>query len=297
MTRHVRALILLAGALVLAADVAALGYAFTRGGGSHIPRLPGRVAVRQGCGLIHMWPDGSDQRNMCLNDVFDEISLSLDGRKLAWDTKAVNAILVAGADGSNPVNAPLPLGANVDPTLDPDGDKIAFLHSPRNDGRYDVWVTELQLANAEQLTNTRNVSDVAWSPKGDWLAYVQNWSDSTLEGQISLIRPNGNGSHTIVDGDSPDWSPDGKHLIYFHHGGVWSARPDGADAHLLVPNAHSPAWSRNGKQIAFMRAERCRRAVCREHVFVAFANGTGAKEVGPVFREERRVLWLPDPFE
>ena len=40
-------------------------------------------------------------------------------------------------------------------------------------------------------------------------AYVQNWSDETLEGQLSLVRPNGDDPHIVVrSGDAPDWSPD-----------------------------------------------------------------------------------------
>ena len=95
------------------------------------------------------------------------------------------------------------LGANFVPSLSPDGEKMAFLHSARDDGRYDIWVGAVDAHNAEQITNTRNVSDVVWSPEGDWLAYVQNWSDETLEGQISLVRPNGDDAKTLVDGDAP----------------------------------------------------------------------------------------------
>ncbi len=66
---------------------------------------------------------------------------------------------------------------------------MAFLHSPRDDGRYDLWVGSTSSDNAEQLTNTRDVSSVAWSPTGDWIAYVKDWSEVTLEGEIILIRP------------------------------------------------------------------------------------------------------------
>ena len=177
-----------------------------------------------------MFFDGSDQKVMCLQDVFDTVSVSRNGDKLAWDTKSGNAIMVSGVDGTSPVNAPVPLGSNAAPSLSPDGTKIAFLHSPENDGKYDIWVRSTTASDAEQETNTRNVSDVVWSPTGDWLAYVQNWSDQTLEGQISLIRPNGDDAHTLVPGDAPDWSPDGKKLVYVHNGSIWTVNADGTDA-------------------------------------------------------------------
>ncbi len=297
MSRRTRILVIVAGLVVLAAVVAALGFAFTRGDETHNPRYPGRIAVRAGCGLRHMFFDASDQKTMCLQDVFDTVSVSRNGDKLAWDTKSGSAILVSGVDGTNPVNASVPPGSNAAPSLSPDGKKIAFLHSPQNDGKYDIWVGSTTASDAEQDTNTRNVSDVVWSPTGDWLAYVQNWSDQTLEGQVSLIRPNGNDSHTLVPGDAPDWSPDGKKLVYVHNGSIWTVNADGTGPHQLIPNGHAPAWSRDGQMIAFMRAEKCSRNICPERSYIAFANGTDPHPVGPPYPSERQVLWLPDPFE
>jgi Tol biopolymer transport system component len=191
----------------------------------------------------------------------------------------------------------VPQGANFGPSLSPDGKRVAFLHSARDDGRYDIWVGDVDANNAEQVTNTPNVSDVVWSPKGDWLAYVQNWSDETLEGQISLVRPDGDGDKTLVGGDTPEWAPDGKQIVYVHNGSIWTVGSDGKDAKRIIPNGYSPAWSRDGEQIAFMRAERCDEPPCREHVFLAFTNGTDVRQIGPAFAEERAVLWLRDPFE
>ena len=297
MSRRTRILAIVAGCVVLAAVAAAIGYAVTRDDGPHNPRYPGRLAVRSGCGLRHTFFDGTDPRKLCLPDVYDTVSVSRNGDKIAWDTKSGTAITVANADGSNPFAAQVPLGSNSGPTLSPDATKVAFLHSPQDDGKYDIWVTSVAASDAEQETATRNVSDVAWSPIGDWLAYVQNWSEDTLEGQISLIRPNGDDAHTLVPGDSPDWSPDGKQLVYVHNGAIWTVNADGSGAKRLIPNGHSPAWSRDGGMIAFMRPEKCARNICPERTYVAFANGADPHPVGPPYPSERQVVWLPDPFE
>jgi Tol biopolymer transport system component len=297
MNGRARLLAIVAGLVVLAAVVAALGFALTRDDGPKKLRYPGRIAVRSGCGLRHMFFDGTDRRTMCLQNVFDTVSVSRNGDQLAWDTKTGDAIIVSGADGTSPVNAPAPLGTNAAPSLSPDGTKVAFLHSPRDDGKYDIWVTSTTASNAEQETNTRNVSAVAWSPTGDWLAYVQDWSDERLEGQISLVRPNGDDAHTLVPGDAPDWSPDGKKLVYTHNGSIWTVDANGTGAHQLIPNGHSPAWSRDGDLIAFMRAEKCARNICPERTYLAFSDGTNPHPVGPTYPSERQVVWLPDPFE
>jgi Tol biopolymer transport system component len=295
MMKRRRTLILVAVlvALVVVGAAVAVGMAL---GDDDDPKLPGRIAVRDDCGLVHFWADGTDQRTLCLTDAWDAVSLSWNGQKLAWDTRA-SELRAADADGENELNLALPQGANFGPTLSPDGKRFAFLHSARDDGRYDIWVGDVDANNAEQITTTRNVTDVVWSPKGDWLAYVHDWSDETLEGRISLVRPDGEDAKTLVAGDTPEWSPDGKQLVYVHNRSIWTVDSDGENAKRIIPNGHSPAWSRDGEQIAFMRAERCGRAVCPERVFLAFTDGQDVRQVGPEFPEERAVLWLPDPNE
>jgi Tol biopolymer transport system component len=292
--------VLFFGGLVALAAIAAaatVGIAVAGGDEESKPRYPGRIAVRDGCGLMHFFQDGSDRKELCLPEVWDAVSLSWNGDKLAWDTRNQGLRLGDTYAPSEPFDILTPLGANYAPSLSPDAERAAFLHSVRDDGRYDIWVGDVDADNAEQVTTGRNVSDVSWSPKGDWLAYVHDWSDETLEGQISLVHPDGTDAHALVKGDAPEWAPDGKHLVYVHNGSIWMIGSDGKDATMIVPNGHSPAWSRDGEQIAFMRAERCGRAVCPEHVFVSFTNGTDVRKIGPVFAEERLVLWLPDAFE
>ena len=240
-----RNILLVAGLVALAVVAVAVVVGIALGWGEdEKPRFPGRVAVQRGCGLVHFYPDGSDRRDLCLPGVWDAVSLSWDGETLAWDTRR-QGITIADDDGQNEFLFSAPQGANYAPSLSPDGEKVAFLHSPRDDGRYDIWVGDVGENNAEQVTTTRNVSDVSWSPEGDWLAYVQNWSDETLEGQISLVRPDGDEAHTLVEGDAPEWSPDGKQLVYVHDGGIWTIGSDGKDAKRIIRNGHAPTWSRD----------------------------------------------------
>jgi Tol biopolymer transport system component len=293
-------LILFGGLIALAAVAAVVVVGIAVGGGSDEskPQWPGRIAVRDGCGLTHFFQDGSDQAELCLPDVWDAVSISWNGDQLAWDTRNQGIRVGSADDPSEPIILSTPPGANYAPSLSPDAKRAAFLYTAQKDGGYDIWVGDVGgNPNAEQVTNTGDVSDVSWSPKGDWLAYVQDWSEETLEGQISLVRPDGTDQHTLVKGDAPEWAPDGKHLVYVHEGNIWTIGSDGEDATMIVENGHSPAWSRDGEQIAFMRAARCGKAICPEHVFLSFANGTEVRQIGPEFADERAVLWLPDPLE
>jgi Tol biopolymer transport system component len=174
---------------------------------------------------------------------------------------------------------------------------MAFLHSPRDDGRYDVWVGSTSIDNAEQLTTTRDVSTVAWSPRGDRIAFVRGWSGASLDGDITLIRPDGSGEHRLTRGDAPTWSPSGSMLAFAHAGSVWTIRADGSNAHVLVTDGESPAWSRDGKLIAFMRAVPCGKPVCEERLFVIGATGGQAQGIGSTYTGPRSPVWLRDPFE
>jgi Tol biopolymer transport system component len=296
--------LIIAGAAVvvlIAAAAAAVAVALARDDGDRGPRRAGRIAVRNGCGLTHMWPDGTDPRPLCLTGIWDTVSLSFDGKTLAWDRIGEDAfeITLAAPDATGQRSVPLPKGANVAPTLSPDGDKIAFLHSPRDDGRYDVWTTSTTAPwdQSQQVTALHSVSSVSWSPKGDRLVYVANWSDETLEGDIFVARPNGDGATFLWQGDAPSWAPDGKRLVFVHGGDLWTSGIDGKDRRRLRRHGDTPAWSRDGALIAFMREERCGRPVCKDRVYVMFADGGQPHAVGPRFLGARQIIWLPDPHE
>jgi Tol biopolymer transport system component len=290
-----------AAAVILIAAAASVAVAFTRDDGDSLPRLSGRIAVRDGCGLTHMWLDGTDQRQLCLDDIWETVSISFDGKTLAWDSVSGSqfAIALAAPDGNGERHVPLPGGVNVQPSLSPDGDKLAFLHSPQDESRLDVWTTSTAALTdqSEQVTALRDVSSVAWSPNGDRLVYVANWSEETLEGDIFLIRPNGDDATLLGQGDAPSWSPDGERLVFVHDGGLWTIGADGTDRRRLVRRGESPSWSRDGSLIAFMREEPCSRVVCKDRVFVVFADGNRPRAVGPKFLGARQIIWLPDPHE
>ncbi len=289
-----RSLILLSGLLLLGAVAAGLAFAFARDD-DDIPRYPGRIAVRDGCGLRHRFFDGTDERDLCLPNVWAVVSVSRNGERLAWDTRS--GIWTANSDGFDPAAVPVPPGANFAPSLSPDGEEMAFLHSSSDDGRYDLWVGSTSIDNSEQVTNTRDISTVAWSPTGDWIAYVRGWSETTLEGEIFLVRRNGDDETLLTRGDSPTWSPDGSQLAFTHEGGIWAIGADGSNARRIIRNGESPAWSRDGKMIAFMRAVPCGEPVCNERVFIVAPEGGEARGVGPTYTGPRAPVWLPDPFE
>ena len=291
-----RKFLLIAGSCVLSVAALAVVVAFVgRGDDDSLPRYPGLVAVRDGCGLRHTFFDGKNPQELCLQDLWAVANVSNNGKRIAWDTP--RGLFIANEDGFGPTAIPAPRGANFDPSLSPDASKVAFLHSPLDDGRYDVWIGSTTVDNAEQVTNTRNVTTVVWAPKGDRIAFVRGPDDENGEGAIVTARTDGSDQQVLARGDSPSWSPDASQLTYSHVGKIWTIRADGTDATEVFKDGDSPAWSRDGKMIAFMRAVPCRKAVCGERVFVGPSTGGDATAIGPTYRDAVSPSWLPDPFE
>lgn len=106
-------------------------------------------------------------------------------------------------------------GINVSPAWSPDGRKIAFV-SDRS-GKPQIYLMDLATRNVKRITfkGTEN-AEPAWSPKGDLLAYscllnglYQICTTIPEEGATPVQVTKDSGHH-----ESPDWSPDGKQIIF-----------------------------------------------------------------------------------
>ena len=123
----------------------------------------------------------------------------------------------------------------------------------------------------EQLGKTVLYGDVALSPDGALLAWVQSTAASTSK-QTYIRKASGNAPAKIVNipvtGErtdfDPAWSPDSKTLAFFSSGGeseqrqLWTVNADGSDPKKITSlngYAARPRWSHDGKRIAFLYIE------------------------------------------
>ncbi|AWT44219.1 MULTISPECIES: PD40 domain-containing protein [Streptomyces] len=120
-------------------------------------------------------------------------------------------------------------------------------------------------------TLAENAEDGVLSPKGSSVAYIQRATTCVPQTEscvyprdLVLAKADGSDRHVLVQGIAPetgeapyvghpDWSPDGKRLVYDSPRGLEWINTDGTGQEVLTPAAGPGTFSPDGKSIAFVR--------------------------------------------
>jgi TolB protein len=194
--------------------------------------------------------------------------------------------------------------------------KIAYAHQVGESGS-SIYVVNPNGASPTNLSavgtgTTMNLDfQPAWSATGKQLAFVRV-DFQNCSGQIWTMNANGT-SQTNVSNDAalanefnPAWGPDGS-IVFVRapahtfsictqtpasQGDLWIREPNGSTRQLTSDGLdNTPAFSPDGKKIAFSRAAAAMPPSGPPHIFVMNASGTGTpKDLGPGLKPN----WSPD---
>ena len=190
-----------------------------------------------------------------------------------------------------------------EPTLSPDGRRIAFVRGLETADCKGICASEVYLADAsgrhvQRLTHYRGaderfVSSPTWSPTGDRLAFLRSGAAGAMS--IRTVSTNGGAEQVLISNSNDDfeyfdpaWSPDGRKISFAsdrQDGGIFTMNPDGTDLTKLTAATgedppEDPAWSPDGSRIAFVD----------EKIYVMNVDGSGRSLVGT----GAEPTWSPD---
>jgi D-alanyl-D-alanine carboxypeptidase len=240
---------------------------------------------------------------------------SPEGQKIAFVRRG--DIYVLNADGSEERNLTRNAASDRDAAWSPDGNKIAFVRG--RGANSDVFVMNADGTGQQNVTrNAARDEDPAWSPDGR-IAFARKvpWGARGVGGQFEIFVMNADGSGQRrltrnLSGDfHPAWSPDGRKIVFENRGASagggksssWydvyvvnvdgSGQPTGLTKETRppinrAPRAALPAWSPDGRMIAFLSWNDD-----NHDVYVMNADGSGQTNVTRSRANESRFAWSP----
>ena len=228
--------------------------------------------------------DGANQRRITINRALNITpSWSPDGRSIAYTSyrSGLPDILISNIFAGTMESPTKGVGQNFLPVFSPDGTRIAFMSS--RDGQSEIYIMNRDGRNLQRLTNNPAI-DVTptWSPNGTQIAFT---SERTGSPQIWVVGIEGTGLRRISYesyADRPTWSPAPYNEIAFA-----AKTGPGFDIKILNIGSgetrqitfgegtnESPAWSPNGRHLAFMSTR-----AGRSQIFTTDRDGKNVRQL------------------
>lgn len=208
-----------------------------------------------------------------------------------------------------------------EPSFSPDSRSVVYVSE--QSGNADLWSKTISEGKTVQLTdNTAEDTQPAWSPDGRLIAFVSSRSHGekldqsvflgySLGGDIWIVPAFGGEARPVSDGGfNPSWSADSTMLAYDSSADgprrIWTSSSDGSDPHRLTDDssdlaAHTrPAWSPDGRWIAYERQEGSQSSASNLHLTTADGGGSvaitndDARDFSPAWAGPASIVFSSD---
>jgi acid phosphatase type 7 len=257
--------------------------------------------------LLLRAPSGREVRRLTAPGEPADPAFSPLGRRIAFTSRS--EIWVMYADGSNVRQVTLGPEPSRDPTWSPAGDALAFATGDR--GARDLYSIGADGYGLRRLTGSRADDEApVWSARNR-LAFVRFAGPS--DGDIRVMPAGGGPIRALTRGPaddrSPARSPDGRRIVFTRTPPprvrgkgrnrrtvertreLWIMRADGRFQRRLKKlgeAASAPAWSPDGRRVAFAMGRDGRRGL-----FVVRTNGRGLRRIASAGADARSIDWQP----
>jgi hypothetical protein len=174
----------------------------------------------------------------------------------------------------------------------PDGQSLAYsTHSWS-----DILIYSFDEAQSRDITNVIGKFELQpnWSPDGRKIAFSGNLLSKLFN--IYVMNRDGSGITQLTDCAegcrAPDWSPSGEYIAYQSGHDINVMKSDGSGARRIASGQINtlPAWSPDGQQVAFLRAEE----PGPHTLYLVNQDGTVARALTDTSFNPTHLSWSPD---
>jgi dipeptidyl aminopeptidase/acylaminoacyl peptidase len=205
--------------------------------------------------------DGTHERTLLRSETdVENPTLSPDGRLIAFDLPSADEVWIANRDGSDPHR----IAAGRSAAFSPDGARLAVTGAEIEFNRFDLDVIDLADGGRRVVAaDAGHAAEPTWSPDGRSIAFVGNQRLQLDFPALRVVGADGSGERFLGAhlGEQPHWSPDGAWIAYTDTADralpteIHLIHPDGSGDRPIVRlrglDAWSPAWSPDGRRLAF----------------------------------------------